>query len=159
MHCVAIITAPHGIRGKCKIKSLIDDLSSILAHTPLTDGTIDYHLYVQSQYKDVLLVHIRDIDSREQASALVGKKLYLNELPKLQEDEFYASDLENLEVRESNGKVYGKVSNTYNFGGGDILEIMPANTAQSVLLPFTHEIFPVIVKNKYIVLHHPEIVE
>jgi 16S rRNA processing protein RimM len=65
-------------------------------------------------------------------------------LPAPEEDAFYHADLIGLAVQRSDGAALGTVAAVHDFGAGDILDIVPADGGESVLLPFTRETVPVV---------------
>jgi 16S rRNA processing protein RimM len=63
-------------------------------------------------------------------------------LPETSKEEYYLADLVGLRAVSGTGEFFGRVSNVFNFGGGDILELAYANSGETVLLPFKKEIIP-----------------
>lgn len=98
-----------------------------------------------------LVFSISGINSRTLAENIEKKTLfcYEEELPKLEEDEFYYSALKNLPIYE-NEKHIGKIKDISNYGAGDIIEV-ELLTGETVLYPFSKDIFISITKNKVIV--------
>jgi 16S rRNA processing protein RimM len=144
--CAAIITSPHGIQGRVKIKCFLEDPSEFKMHSPYYNesGEEAYTVTkVLSQDKDVLVVALEDIRDRNEAERLKGTKLMLSRqhLPALEEDTFYHADLMGLRVLSSRNTSCGKVHALYNFGAGDILEV-ETDQGKLAMLPFTHDIVP-----------------
>jgi len=79
------------------------------------------------------------VQTREQAQALSGTKLYVyrKDMPAPDEDEFYFEDLIGLEVKTTDGKRMGKVIQAHNFGAGDMLEISGTKDIPEFYHPFT----------------------
>jgi 16S rRNA processing protein RimM len=103
------------------------------------------------------------VADRNAAEALKGTELFVSRdaLPQPQDEEFYHADLIGLEVRDSEGRVLGKVIGLHNFGASDVLEFSRATTdgsgGDSVHLAFTKETVPVIhVAEGFIVVAVPE---
>jgi 16S rRNA processing protein RimM len=63
-------------------------------------------------------------------------------LPDVEGEEFYRSDLIGLAAMNEAGEAFGNVVDVLNFGGGDILEIARPDRSETLLLPFTKEVFP-----------------
>ena len=59
-------------------------------------------------------------------------------------EEFYCADLVGLEAVTREGARLGRVSSVSNYGAGDILEIAPDGGGETLLLPFTRAVAPVI---------------
>lgn len=62
---------------------------------------------------------------REQAATLVGQQIFVgrDQMPPTEEDEYYWSDLEGLEVHTTNGEVLGRVDRMMETGANDVLVI------------------------------------
>lgn len=162
--CLGMITSPHGIKGAVKLKTFTEKPENISLYGELISGDENYKIDLVSVIGDNLVIAtISGVNSRNEAELLRNKKLYIerSKLPKLNdENEFYQSDLVDMEVRlESNG-LYGNVKSIYNFGSGDILEILVISTKKRIMLSFTKEMFPHInMKERYMVLNMPEFID
>ncbi|MDR2831763.1 MAG: ribosome maturation factor RimM [Rickettsiales bacterium] len=162
--CLGIITSPHGIKGAVKVKTFTEKPENISLYSELTNGDESYKINSVSVIGDNLVIAtISSVNSRNEAELLRSKKLYIerSKLPKLNdEDEFYQSDLVDMEVRLENNELYGYVKSVYNFGSGDILEILVISTKKRIMLSFVKEIFPhVNIKERYMVLNMPEFID
>src|SRR5262249_60337900 len=79
------------------------------------------------------------IADRDAAERLANPKLYgrRERLPEPAEpDEFYHADLIGLRAVDDAGRDCGTVVAIHNFGAGDLIELKPADSAQTELLPF-----------------------
>ena len=136
---LAVIGAPHGIRGEVRLKSFAVEPTSIKTYRTLhaEDGRA-FEIERMRPAKDVLVVKFRGIDDRDAAARLTGLSLGVDRatLPAPEEDEFYHADLIGLEAFDGGGKSLGHVVAVQNFGAGDILEIAPPKRP-SLLIPFT----------------------
>jgi len=104
------------------------------------------------------VIAFEGVRDRDAAEALKGAELFIDRaaLPQPDEDEFYHADLIGLEVRDSEGRVLGKVNALHNFGASDVLEFVRAD-GDSVHLAFTRETVPVInVTEGFIIVAVPE---
>jgi len=109
------------------------------------------------------VIAFEGISDRNQAEALKGTELFVERgaLPEPAEEEFYHADLIGLEVRDSEGRVLGKVIALHNFGASDVLEFARGDSEgrgrDSVHLAFTKETVPVIhVADGYMIVAVPE---
>lgn len=162
--CLGIITSPHGIKGAVKVKTFTEKPENISLYGELISGDESYKIDSVSVIGDNLVIAtISRVNSRNEAELLRNRKLYTerNKLPKLNdENEFYQSDLINMEVRLENNDLYGYIKSIHNFGSGDVLEISVISTKKNIMLSFTKEIFPHInVKERYIALNMPEFID
>jgi len=135
-----------GVRGEVKITAFTGDAMALLAYSPLlrADGSVGLTLTGARPDKKGIVAKAKEIATKEQADALRGLKLHVprDRLPEPDEDEFYLTDLVNLQVRDASGEVLGKVKSVQNFGAGDILEIAPAGGGQTWYLPFSKAAVP-----------------
>ncbi len=106
-----------------------------------------------------MVVRTKEIETREQAEAARGLKLYIPRalLPEPEdEDEFYVTDLVGLDVVSVEGEPLGRVKSVHDFGAGDLLEVEPAQ-GPSWWLPFTREAVPeVSIADRRVVAVKPE---
>lgn len=135
-----------GVRGEVKITAFTGDAMALLAYSPLlrADGSVGLTLTGARPDKKGVVAKAEEITTKEQADALRGLKLHVprDRLPEPDEDEFYLTDLVNLQVRDASGEVLGRVKSVQNFGAGDILEIAPAAGGQTWYLPFSKAAVP-----------------
>ncbi len=141
--CLGVVISAHGIRGEVNVRSYSGTPQGLAAYGAFTDEdgkTLEVSAMRQGPKGPVL--RFAGVADRNGAEALKGTRLFVgrDQLPDLETEEYYHSDLVGLAV-EIQGKVVGKVTAVHNFGAGDIIEI--ATTGQnSVMLPFTREIVP-----------------
>lgn len=160
---IGVITGAHGIRGQVKLRSFTDDPHAITEYGALMNatGTKRYDLRIDGENKGVLIASLKGVKDRNAAESLKGTELYVNKdnIPPAEEDEFYYDDLIGLEVRDMAGAKLGKVAAMYNFGAGDIIEIL-FSAGNKEMYPFTRQNFPdVKVKDGYVTSELPEIVD
>ncbi len=107
------------------------------------DGSAGLTLTSGRPAKGGVVARAREIETREQAEALRGLRLYIPRdlLPPPEEDEFYVADLAGMTVETAEGEVLGTVRSVQDFGAGDLMEVQPAEGA-SWWLPFTREAVP-----------------
>ncbi len=142
---MAVIGAPHGIRGEVRVKTFTGDPLALGDYGPLqaADGRL-FTVAAIRPAKNVVVVRFREVGSREAAEAVTGTELFVERsaLPDdLEEGEFYHADLVGLAVRDETGAAIGKVVAIQNFGGGDIVEIAITGRG-TVMVPFTLAAIP-----------------
>jgi len=104
------------------------------------------------------VIAFEGVRDRNQAEALKGTELFVDRaaLPQTDEDEFYHADLIGLEVRDSEGRVLGKVNALHNFGASDVLEFTRPD-GDTVHIAFTKETVPVLnIADGFIIVAVPE---
>jgi 16S rRNA processing protein RimM len=141
---LAVVGAPHGVKGEVRLKSFAADPTSIRDYGKLfaEDGRA-FEIERMRPAKDVLVAKFRGIDDRDAAAKLTGLQLGIDRsaLPAAQADEFYHADLIGLEAFDRTGSSLGFVVAVHNHGAGDILEIAPPKQP-SILAPFTKASVP-----------------
>ncbi len=141
--------AAHGVRGEIRLQSFTADPLSIASYGPLFDegGRRRFVLTLaRPQGKDMLIVRVEGVTNRVEAEKLNRVDLFAprSSLPAPEEDEFYLVDLEGLRAETADGTLLGHVLTMRNFGAGDILEIQPPQSGETLLFPFTKAVVPVV---------------
>jgi len=141
---LGIVGAPHGVRGEVRIKTFTGDPLGIAGYGPLTDGKgRSFEITDIRPAKEVVVVRLEGVTTREQAEALNGTELFVAR-DKLSadanEDEFLHADLIGCNVVGPDG-VLGSVTGVENYGAGDLLDIKTPD-GRFVLMPFTKAFAP-----------------
>ena len=91
------IVSVHGIKGFLKIQYFTEDPLNLTAYGPLTDesGEKLFDITIKNVKKGNVIAAMKGIENRNDAEALIGQKLYIDEtlLPEPEEDEYYHKDL------------------------------------------------------------------
>ena len=84
----------------------------------------------------------------EDAATWRGESIFADRdaLPKLDDDEFYTSDLIGLPAHGTSGKLIGEVYAIHNFGASDIIEL-----SGGAMIPFTKSAVPVVENGKIVI--------
>jgi 16S rRNA processing protein RimM len=140
--------AAHGIKGEVRLQSFTGDPAAIGRYGPLSNvkGQQFTLTALRPVKGDLFVARVEGIKDRTAAEALVNVELFVARaaLPPPEEDEFYLTDLIGLDARDPSGVRLGTILNVLNFGGGDILEVVPEGGGETWLLPFTKEVVPEI---------------
>jgi 16S rRNA processing protein RimM len=144
---MGVFGAPQGVRGEIRVKSLTGEPGAIGAYGPLTDkgGTRAFAFESLRPLKDGMLVaRLAGVSTREAAETLKNVELFVrrDQMPPPSENEFYYDDLVGLEAVDAAGSPLGRVVSLMNYGAGDVLEILPAQGGETLLLPFTKRVAP-----------------
>ena len=121
------ISAVHGIKGWVKVNSWTRPMEAILQYQPWLLGEDRKPVTIvdgRKQGKGIAAL-LPGFENREQAVSLVGTQLFVgrDQLPETDEDEYYWSDLEGLEVKTTNGELLGRVEKLIETGANDVLVI------------------------------------
>ncbi|KGQ34429.1 16S rRNA-processing protein RimM [Gallibacterium genomosp. 2] len=143
---VGKLGSTYGIRGWLRVYSSTEYAESIFDYQP-------WFLNIKKQWQPVeiegwrhhsqdLIVKIKGVDDREQAQALANIEIGvdLNQLPELDEGEFYWHDLIGCRVINLQGYDMGVVSELIETGSNDVL-VVQANSKdafakQERLIPY-----------------------
>lgn len=139
----------HGLKGEVRLKSFTADPLAIASYGSLVADigrtvTLKAVRQAPGGVADLLIAQVEGVMSRESAEALNRTRLYLgrDKLPPPDEDEFLLADLIGLAVQDASGATLGTIVAVPNFGGGDLLEIKPAQGGSTALLPFSLAFVP-----------------
>lgn len=143
---VGRVAGPFGVRGEVRITSFTAEPLALMDYKDLQreDGSTGLTLTSARPAKGGIVARAKEIETREQAEALRGLKLFIprSALPAPDEGEFYVADLAGLAVQTAQGEALGRVKSVQDFGAGDLLEIAPADGGPTWYLPFTREAVP-----------------
>ena len=153
------IVAPHGVRGDIRILPLTEkpDLFLDLEYLLLEGGK---KLTVKNArfQKRMILVTTKEVTSMNEAELLRDKNIYIKaeDLPELEEDEFYVADLVGIPVYDLEGKQIGTFKDSLSTGSNDGY-IIAVPGAKDILVPALKEYFKEInLAEKRIVVKLPE---
>lgn len=124
--CVGYIIGAHGVKGWVRIFSDTSPRENILNYSPWKIQTGDQIETVEVsgrlQGKNVV-VKLAGVEDREQASELIGSKIYIlaKQLPKLDDGEYYWSELIGLEVESLEAEPLGSIETMMETGANDVM--------------------------------------
>ena len=153
------IVAPHGVRGDIRILPLTEkpELFLYLEYLLLEGGK---KLTVKNArfQKRMILVTTKEVTSMNEAELLRDKNIYIKaeDLPELEEDEFYVADLVGIPVYDLEGNQIGTFKDSLSTGSNDVY-IIAVPGAKDILVPALKEYFKEInLAEKRIVVKLPE---
>lgn len=131
------IVAPHGVRGDIRILPLTEKPEQFLNldYLLLADGrrlTLKHARF----HKRMLLVTVAEINSMNEAELLRGQEVMINseDLPELEEGQFYVADLIGLPVYDEQGAQIGTFKDALTTGSNDVY-VIAVPGAKDILLP------------------------
>ncbi|UYV37675.1 ribosome maturation factor RimM [Rhodobacteraceae bacterium D3-12] len=146
--CVGAIAGAFGVKGELRLKSFTAEPDALADYSPLSteDNSRSFDITLDRPVKGGFAARIKGVDTKEQADALRGTRLYArrDQLPSLPDDEFYHADLIGLVVFDTGGAELGRVKSVLNHGAGDLLEIHGSGLKSTALLPFTRDAVPTV---------------
>jgi 16S rRNA processing protein RimM len=142
----------HGLKGEVRLKSHTGDPQAIADYRPLiaSDGrsiSLKNVRPAPGGAPDLLIAIVDGVTTREASEALNRVQLYVERdklSPPDEDDEFLLADLIGLSVQNEAGEIIGTVVDVPNYGGGDLLEIAPAQKGLTAFLPFTKAFVPTV---------------
>lgn len=161
---VGRVAGAFGVKGEVRITSFTAEPLALVDYKTLLseDGVVVLTVLSGRIAKDGVVVRTQEIETREQAQAARGLKLFIPRasLPQTDdEDEFYVVDLIGMDVVSLDGDPLGSVKSVRDFGAGDLLEVAPVS-GESWWLPFTREAVPEVqVAERRVVVVRPGEVE
>lgn len=122
---LAAVAGAHGVFGEVRLKVFAESLESLKRHKSFEANGRTLTLKTVKPGKPDAIARFAEITSREAAEALRSTPLTVprDELPALDEGEFYHADLIGLPAVTTDGQPLGRVVAVDNYGAGDILEI------------------------------------
>ncbi|NSX53259.1 ribosome maturation factor RimM [Parasulfitobacter algicola] len=158
--CVGVIAGAYGVKGQVRLKSFCADPQAIFGYR-LSDetGEKEFHITLSRPMKNGFVAQVKGLKNKEEADDLKGVKLYSNrdDLPDLDEDEYYHADLIGMDVLDTGGTILGQVKSVMNHGAADLIEVHGPGLKDTVLLPFTRDIIPTVdMATRRIIADPPE---
>ncbi|MBU4261912.1 MAG: ribosome maturation factor RimM [Proteobacteria bacterium] len=142
---VAEIGRPHGIKGEIKVYPYsgnpenFKSYRKLIVH-PLGEGTAkSYELLSCRIQGPAAVIKLAGVDTRSQADLLTGCQVLVErqEIPELDDDEFYWDDLQGMTVVTAQGRQLGTVSRLMATGAHDILVVV--DRGREYLIPALDE--------------------
>ena len=139
------VVAPYGVFGWLKIVPDTEEFDGLLGYKKWWIGKDnDWRELAVKEAKihnDVLVVKLLGIDDRDAAVACKGKQIAVPRalLPKLDNEEYYWSDLIGLSVNNQQGVDFGKISDVFATGANDVV-VAKSDTGQERLIPYIAQV-------------------
>ena len=159
---VGRIGRPHGVRGEVTVEVRSDDpdlrfyVGAVLATDPASRGPLT--ITGKRWHRDVLLLTIEGIHSREDAETLRNTELLVDiaDLPELEDpDSFYDHQLVGLTARLTDESELGEVT-AVRHEGADLLVVCRPEGGD-LLIPFVAAIVPTVdLAGGFLVVDPPE---
>lgn len=144
---LAAITGAHGVAGEVRLKLLGEGVDALSAHKSFNEGALTL-VKIRSDNKGGAIARFAEVTGRDAAEKLRGTALSVSRenLPSLEEGEYYHADLIGLAVVTDVGEAIGRVIAVENFGATDIIEIekdpAPEKGQKTFMVPMTPQAVP-----------------
>ncbi|GMN03590.1 ribosome maturation factor RimM [Erythrobacter sp. MTPC3] len=145
---LAAITGAHGVSGEVRLKLFGEGVEALSAHSEFIardTGAVLTLKKIRSDNKGGAVARFAECTSRNDAEKLRGTVLTSSrdDLPALEEGEYYHADLIGLTAMTDTGDTVGRVIAVENFGASDIIEIekdpVPEKGMKTFMVPMTAE--------------------
>ena len=129
---VGKLMSPFGIKGWLKLYSHTQPIENIASYSPLWmkqgDRWQPISLEHVQRHGKGLVAKIKGCDNRDQTPAFIGCELAIkrDQLPALEQGDYYWSQLEGLKVITTAGEFLGVVDHLLETGSNDVLVVHPA---------------------------------
>ncbi|MBB3101676.1 ribosome maturation factor RimM [Azomonas macrocytogenes] len=139
------IVSVHGVRGEVKVYSYTDPIDNLLdyRHWTLRRGeeVRQVELLQGRLQGNILVARLKGLEDREEARSYADFEIYLpkQQLPVLEDGEYYWYQLEGLKVTNQAGELLGKVHHLLETGANDVLVVRPCEDSlddRERLLPY-----------------------
>ena len=148
-----------GIKGMVKIKPFTDDIKRFdkleTIYIENKKGKKEYRIEEVKYHKNMVLMKLQGIDTKEQADLLRQSYLFVdreNEEP-LEEGVYYIVDLIGLEVYTDQEQFLGKVEDIFNTGSNDVY-VVKDELGKQILLPGIPEVLQKVDLEKGKIIVH-----
>lgn len=127
---------PHGVRGGFYVDGAIDSAALVPGFELLVGGR-EYRVASRAGADARPILTLEGILDRDAAVALRGESIEAprDTLTPLAAGEWYATDLEGMELRSRAGDALGVVRRLLNMPSVDVLEVAPAGEGDDLLIP------------------------
>ncbi len=123
------IAGVFGVRGWVKVFSHTEPRDGILAHSPWfigeEDGWRERRLLDGKPHGKGIVALLEGCSDRDQAALLVGRDIAMgrDRLPRLEQGDYYWSDLEGIGVQTLDGVDLGIISHLFETGANDVMVV------------------------------------
>jgi len=158
---VGVIYGVLGVKGLVKIRCFTAHPTDMMDFSNIFDENgFSYKLRMVKAEKHSLVAGIDGISSRTAADTLVNRTLLIrrSELKSTKDEEYYYVDLLGASVLLSkdgdpSAANIGTISNIFNFGASDIIEVVSTYGDEYSYYPFIKKFVPIVnLKERYIVV-------
>ena len=133
------VLRPHGVRGELRVEVFAEEMAlfdqEVLYLGPRLNRLQEYAVEGLRAHQGKVLLTLADVDGREAADAFRGWEVYVarEDVPPLEEGEFFLYELIGMTVVTEEGETLGTVTDTLRTGANDVFVV---STAESeVLIP------------------------
>jgi 16S rRNA processing protein RimM len=119
---VGRIRSVHGLRGEILVEALSDNPDRFSPGNTVWSSGRRYQIEAARPHRKALIIKLDSVNTRREAELLRDSLLEVPEqdLPTLDEDEYYRHQVIGLEVRDTSDQILGSVAEVIDTGGNDV---------------------------------------
>lgn len=146
-HLVTVgrVGSPHGVRGELKLQLFLEDPDHVYdfkawqVQFPGKSQFVPFHDFEIHEKGEQFYIQFKGVTDRDECRQFTHALLAIprEELPALEADEFYWSDLEGLSVYNQNDKLIGVVDHLMETGANDVM-IVNTPAGKQTLIPYVY---------------------
>ncbi len=158
---IGVVRKPHGIRGGLKVTlysidlDMLQDMGQLFVKTGNTWRPMVLESF--QGYDDFAILNFKEIPDRTEAETYRGMEIFAarENLPDLDEDEFYIDDLIGCQVVDEQDKIVGEVTEIMTPGAHEVLVIQKGE--EELLIPLVNDwVSHIDISTKQIRVNMPE---
>jgi len=155
---IAVISKPHGLQGEVKMKlfgstpALVEELGAFNVDDAERVLELDY---IRGS-ANTPIYKFTGVDNRDACEELIGAELwvYESELPDLEDDAFYESDLLFCQAQTPEGENLGRIDSIIETGECDVL-VIRGSDGKELMVPALKAVVKDIRKEEGLVIIQP----
>jgi len=159
------VLKPHGVKGDLRVRYYNPEDPLFLSRYErlfLKDDRRGIFrsfrvLQVRHHKKDILILSLEGIRTREDAERWRGSEVLVHreDLPPLEEDEYYCEDLIGLDVFTKDGEYLGRITSIFSAGGSDVY-VVEGDRGEVMLPAIKKVILEVDLEGQRMIVELPE---
>jgi len=132
---LAAVAGAHGVKGEVRLKLFSDSVESLARHSRFWVGGRELALRDIKDGGKTAIARFEGIFDRSAAEILRGSLVEIDrdQLPPLEQGEYYHADLIGLPCFNDAGEPLGVVVAVENFGAGDLLEVERSDNKRTLI--------------------------
>ncbi len=162
-YLLGFVIKPHGLKGEVVVQLDVDfpeyykELESVFISKNQEKILIPFFIEKINLHQQKAQIKLEEVDTIEQAEALVGNEIYLplSFLPSLTEDQFYFHEIIDFQVLDEDKGTLGYVQDVYQLPNQDLIGMIYQQ--KEVLIPINDDtVKKVDRENKILFVSLPE---
>lgn len=156
------ILRPHGVRGELRVEiatqfpERVGDLETVFIGSDPYDAesAVPFTPTAVRRHRDILLVTLEEITSREEADPLRGKLLMvaLEDAVPLEAGEYYTFQILGARVITSDGEELGRIGQVLETGANDVFVVQGGPRGEVLIPDVPHVVVDIDIENQVVTI-------